>query len=417
MRRSRVIALIVSLFLVSSAAFAEVNITMLNSKGEIQAQLEDAAAVFSAENPGISLEVQPCPAGSSPFQAMTSLYASGNAPALAMVDAGDIPLFADKFLDLGAEKWVKDCNVSMDNGKVAGKLLAFPITVEGFGIIYNKAVLAKAGVDPAKIHTTKDLEAAFKKVQATGVGALVIGPMDWSLGAHYLGIAYALTAKNQPDLNKLCEDLKAGKVDVSKQKAFSGILDTFDVMKKYNARKADALAVTYDDCPALLGPGKVGFYFQGNWTWPQLDGFATDKSGFGYIPVPISNNAADFGNSQIPAGPTKFVAIDKEQNSPEQQAAAKKFIDWLVYSESGQDALVNKANVIMGFKNVAIAPKDPLAKSIKDYMAKGNTFFAPNIPTPDHWSKVGASMQKYLVDKIDRKGLYKEIQDYWKGVK
>ena len=417
MRRTLSFALVASLFMIAGSAFADVHITMLNTKGEIQAQLEDAAAAFSAENPGITLEIQATPVGQSPFQALSALYASGNAPALAMLDGSDIPLFAEKFLDLKGEKWIKDSTADFGPVKVDGAVLAYPLTVEGYGFIYNKAVLAKAGVDPTKIHTTKELDAAFRKVEASGAGALVIGPMDWSLGAHFLGIAYSLTGKDQEGLLKLCAGLKAGKVDVSRQKAFVGVLDTFDVMKKHNVRKADALAVTYDDCPALIGPGKVGFYFQGNWNWPQIAGFASDKEGFGFIPVPISNNPSDLGNSSIVAGPSKWVGIDKTQNSPEQQAAARKFLDWLVYSKTGQAAVVDKMNLIPAFKNNPLPLKDPLAKSIAAYLAQGKTLFSVSIPAPDHWSKVGASMQKYLVDKIDRKALYKEIQDYWKTVK
>jgi raffinose/stachyose/melibiose transport system substrate-binding protein len=418
MKRIGVLMLSLALVLSAGLAYADVHITLLNTKGEIQAQLEDAAKAFSAENPGITLDIQPTPTGSSPFQILSSVYASGNAPTLYMGDTNDMIQFADKFSDLKNEKWIKDSSDNFEQVTTAsGSIVGFPFTVEGYGMIYNKAVLAKAGVDPSKIHTTKDLEAAFKKVQATGAGALVIAPMDWSLGAHFLGIAYSLTAKDQAGLNKLVADFKAGKVDVSKNKAFSGLLDTFDVMKKYNVRKADALAVTYDECPALIGPDKVGFYFQGNWTWPQISGFATDQKGFGFIPVPISNNPADFGNSGIPVGVTKYIALDKKQNSAAQQAAGKKFLEWLVYSKTGQDAVVNKCNIIPAFNNVALEPKDPLAISIRQYVAKKQTLFWINMPAPDHWSKVGASMQKYLVDKIDRAGLYAEIQDYWKNVK
>lgn len=419
MMRFRVLALVASLALVSGAVFAEkVSITLLNSKGEIQAPLEAAASAFNAENPGITLEVQPVQAGQSPFQVISSLYAAGNAPTLYMGDTNDMMQFSDKFADLKGSKWIKDSTDDFEQVTTSsGAIMGFPLTVEGYGMIYNKAVLAKAGVDPAKIRTTKDLEAAFRKVEASGAGAIVIAPMDWSLGAHFLGISYSLAAKNQAGLMKLVADLKAGKVELSKQQPFVGLLDTFDVMKKHNVRKADALAVTYDDCPALIGPGKVGFYFQGNWTWPQVSGFASDQQGFGFIPVPVSNNPSDKGNNGIPVGVTKYIAIDKTQNSAAQQAAARKFLEWLVYSKSGQSALVDGCNVIPAFKNITLQPKDPLAKSIRQYMTKGNTLFWVNMPAPDHWSKVGASMQKYLVDKIDRAGLYKEILDYWKATK
>lgn len=413
-----VLPLIAGLALVGTLGFAETRITMLNSKGEITPQLEDAAKAFSAENPGITVEILSAQPGQSPFQAMTSYYASGNAPALAMLDPADVAQFSDKFLDLSKEEWVKD---STDNFKIVttktGAVLGFPFTVEGYGMIYNKSVMAKAGVDPTKIHTTKDLEAAFKKVQATGAGALVVAPMDWSLGAHFLGIAYGVAGKDDAGLLKFIADLRAGKADIAKAPGFTGLLDTFDVMKKYNLRKRDALAVTYDDCPPLIAQGKVGFYFQGNWAWPQMANFTKDTSGFGFIPVPVSNNASDAANNGIPTGVTKYIGVDKTQNNADQQAAAKKFLNWLVYSKAGQDFLVNKANLIPAFKNISLPLKDPLGQSIQQYILSGHSLYWVNMPAPDHWSKVGASMQKYLVGATNRSGLYKEIQNYWKSVK
>jgi raffinose/stachyose/melibiose transport system substrate-binding protein len=154
----------------------------------------------------------------------------------------------------------------------------------------------------------------------------------------------------------------------------------------------------------------------GNWAWPQIKSFDTANEAYGFMPVPVSNNAADYGNAGIPVGVTKFVAIDKEQNSAEQQAAAKKFLEWLVYSNNGQDTLVNKANIIPAFNNITLEPADPLGKSIKQYMSNGQTLQFMTTTPPDHWSKVGASMQKYLSDNVDRAGLFGEIQEYWKNV-
>ncbi len=420
MTRKRVVAMLLILSLFSFSAFADVHITLLNTKAEIQAQLEDVAKVFSAESSGITLEIQPVQASESPFQALSTLYASGNAPSLAMMDPADIPLFAEKFLDLRNEKWVKDSTDDFEAVKTKrGAIMAFPLTVEGYGLIYNKAVLAKAGVDPTKIHTTAALEEAFKKVQASGVDALIIAPMDWSLAAHFLGVAYSVTARNQAGLESFIADLKTGRADVAKNKAFVGLLDTFDVMKKYNAGKSDPLAITLDECPALLGRGEVGFYFMGDWAWPALSSFASDQNGFGFIPVPLSNSASDFGNSGIPVGVTKYIGIDRMQNSPEQQAAARTFLDWLVYSKSGQDALVNTCSIIPAFRNITLSPTTPhpLSESIRAYVAQKNTLFWVSIPAPDHWSKVGASMQKYLAGKIDRRRLYAEINDFWKSTK
>lgn len=397
----------------------KVKITFLNSKGEIETQLEDAAKAFTKDNPNIQIEVVPCPAGGSPFEKVTSMYASGNAPSLSMLDPGDILKFSDKFLDLSNEKWVADAVTnSLNVVKTAdGKVMAFPLTVEGAGIIYNKKVLDKAGVNPASIKTTKDLDDAFVKVKAQGINPVAVSPMDWSLAGHLLPIAYATQSNDPAQVDKFISDLKAGKVDLTTNKQFNGLMDTLDVLMKYNIDSKDPLSGTYENDQQYMGSGKVGFWFMGNWAWAQVKDFAGDNTDFGFMPVSVSNNASDYGNAGIPVGVTKFIGVDKVNNNADQQAAAKKFLEWLVYSNAGQDAIVNKANIIPAFKNITLQPSDPLGKSIKSYITSGNTIqFMTTLP-PDHWKQIGASMQKYLVGKINRTELAKEIQDYWKTIK
>lgn len=401
-----------------TAEAKKVKITFLNSKGEIQAQLEEAAKTFTSENPNITVDVITATAGQSPFEKVSAMYASGNAPTLSMLDPADIPKFKDKFIDVSGEKWVKDALPgALDPAKVDGKLYGFPLAIEGYGLIYNKAILDKASVDPTTIKTTKDLEDAFKKVQSAGVAPVIVSPMDWSLGAHFFTIAYMDQSKEAGAADKFVEDIKAGKVDLNTNKLFNGLIDTFDVLKNYNLDKASPLAGAYEKGPEAIGSGEVGFWFMGNWAWPQIKDFDTADEQYGFIPVPVSNNAEDFGNSQIYGGPSKFIGIDKENNDADQQAAGKKFLEWLIYSEKGQDILVNKASVVPAFANIKLEIKDPLGRSIKEYMEKG--LVVPSIATlpGDHWAKVGASMQKYLSNAADRATLAKEIVEYWKNVK
>lgn len=412
-----VLVIVCSLLLVSSGFAADkTRIVFMNSKGEIQAQLEQTARVFNRENPGIELSIVTAPVGQSPFERLSALYASGNAPALAMLDGGDVPKFIDKWVDLSEEKWVEDALPGMLTASTYdGKIMTFPFCAEGYGFIYNQTILKKAGVDPASIRTTSDLKEAFEKVQASGVSALVIGQMDWSLGNHFLGLAYTNQSSKLSDVLKFIDDLKAGKIDLASNKVFKGLMTTFDIMKEYNAAKNDPMAADYNKCAELLGTGKVGFYMQGTWVWGMLQNF-DPKGAYGYIPVPISDNAADYGNAGIPIGPTKFIGIDKTNNTEAQQAAAKKFLNWLVYSKSGQEATANQMNLIAPFKSSPV-PDDPLSKSVSQYLKEGKALHFLTVLPADHWSQTGASMQKYLTNNLDIAGLAKEIEAYWKTQK
>ncbi|MFA9398251.1 MAG: ABC transporter substrate-binding protein [Clostridiaceae bacterium] len=396
-------------------------ITFLNSKGEIQTQLEDAAVKFSEENSDIELEVIPCATGSSPFEAVSSMYASGNAPTISMLDPGDVAKFQEKLLDMSSQDFVKDSiDKSLDMVTTDGEeVIGFPFAVEGYGLIYNKKVLDSAlgsEFDPSTIKTRDDLKALFAKVSDSGVTPMVLSPLDWSLAAHFLPISYADQGSTSADVAKFIDSLKAGNEDLINNSAFNGLMDTFDMFKANNIDKDDPMSGTYDEAPEVLGKGEVGFWFMGNWAWSPISEFDTADEEYGFLPIPISNNAEDYGNTQIPVGVTKYLVLDKDQSSEEEQAAAEKFLNWLVYDEAGQDVLVNKCNLIPAFSNITIEPSDPLAKSIKSYISDGKTLqFMTNLPA-DHWSEIGASMQKYLAGESDRAGLVEEIEYYWENV-
>lgn len=398
-----------------------VKITMLNSKSEINNQLEQAAKDFQAENPNITLEIVPVGSGQSPFEKASALYASGNPTTMMMLDTGDVEKFKDRVLDLTSEPWMKD---AVENSTAAttfdGKNYAFPFSIEGYGFIYNQKVLDQAvggTFDPKSVETTAQLEDLFKKIEAVGKAPLIISPMDWSLGAHYLPLAYGGQSADRSQVDQFMNDLKAGKVDLASNAVFNGLMDTFDVMKTYNIDKASPLSGTYERGPEVLGKGEVGIWFMGNWAWPQISGFDTADGKYGFLPVPVSNNAADFGNSQISAAVSKRILLDKEKSTPAQQEAAKKFLDWIVYKEKGQDFLVKQASIIPAFSNIKLEPADPLGKSISEYIKAGKIEESMSTLPADHWSKLGASMQKYLANVIDRAGLASEIQAYWTNVK
>ncbi|HBU84826.1 MAG TPA: carbohydrate ABC transporter substrate-binding protein [Paenibacillus sp.] len=405
----------------SSSSGDSVKITLLNSKAEINSQLEQAAKDFQSENPNITLEIVPVGSGQSPFEKASALYASGNPTTMMMLDTGDVEKFKDRVMDLTSEKWMKD---AVENSTTATtfeeKNYAFPLSIEGYGFIYNQKILDQAvggTFDPQSMQTTAQLDELFQKIAATGKSPLIVSPMDWSLGAHYLALAYGGQSPDRAKVDQFISDLKAGTVDLASNAVFNGLMDTFDLMKTYNIDKASPLSGTYERGPEVLGKGEVGIWFQGNWAWPQIHSFDTADGQYGFLPVPISNNPDDFGNTQISAAVSKRILIDKEKSTPAQQEAAKKFLDWIVYEAKGQDFLVNQASVIPAFSNITLEPADPLGKSISEYIKAGKIEESMSALPADHWSKLGASMQKYLADVIDRNGLAKEIQDYWTNVK
>ncbi|HEY8363163.1 MAG TPA: ABC transporter substrate-binding protein [Tissierellaceae bacterium] len=393
-------------------------ISFLNGKPEIINELQEACEAFSRENPGIVAEALPAESGKSPYQTLTVMYNAGNAPSLFMIEQGDVLKVADKVLDLSGERFINDTieaalkPVTTEDGKVC----AAPFAVESVGFVYNKKVIEEAigqEFDPNTIKTISDLENIFKQLEAKGIAPIAISREDWSLGAHYMMYMYAHQFPNSEKNQEFTEDLRQGKIDLINNKIFNGWLDTFDLMKKYNIHKNDPLAGNTDKDAALLTSGEVAFWFMGTFMWPVMERMGANPSDFGLMPIPVSDDPSYEANTRLLSVYTMYLGVDKEQNSLKQQAAAKKFIDWLLYSETGQDYVINKMQIVPAYTHITLEQVNPLNKSLVSYI-NANRFLDFNIIYPsDHWQVLGGSMQKYLADAIDREGLAKEIETYW----
>jgi raffinose/stachyose/melibiose transport system substrate-binding protein len=129
----------------------------------------------------------------------------------------------------------------------------------------------------------------------------------------------------------------------------------------------------------------------------------------GMMPVP---SALEGYNEKLVGGGSKYFFIDNSV-SEEQQAAAKEFLNWLVFEEDGQNFLVNTCALVPAFGNITLPVSDPLGASVKSYVDPGAMIADYRYAPDDHYAKVGISFQKYLADQIDRAGLADEITAYW----
>lgn len=74
---------------------------------------------------------------------------------------------------------------------------------------------------------------------------------------------------------------------------------------------------------------------------------------------------------------------------------------------------VKTCSLIPPFKNNPNEPSDPLSRDIYEKVQNGGAFNASAIVPNDHWSVLGAAMQKYLAGRSDREELIDSIQAYW----
>ena len=322
----------------------------------------------------------------------------------------------EKAADLTDEPWTAEAEEYLT--RVNGKVYSFPLCIEGRGLIYNKKVIEDAlgeEFDPESITTLDEFQNLLDRLVDAGIEKPVsLAKEDWSLGAHHLQYIYETYDGTSEGTQELIEKIKNGEIELASYDRINEFLDMFDVLKSYNVAKGDPLGADYDEMAIDLADGKTAFWFNGNWAWPNhQEAGAKNDDEYGFLPYFMNNDPDDFVNTKIQGSPSKQIMLDGQMASEKEQAAAREFLNWIVYSEIGQQMLVKTCNVIPPFANNPYEPADPLSRDIYEKVQAGTAFNASAIVPNDHWSVLGAAMQKYLAGRSDREELIDSIQKYW----
>lgn len=393
----------------AASSDGKVTFTIFNSKTEIEEYLEEAAAKYGEEN-GVNVEVYY--SGDTVAAHMSTRYASGQPYTLNMVDAKDVYSLGVQYgYDMTGAEWINDTDYAIS---VDGKVLGFPVCVEARGILYNAdAIKAATGedFDPASITTLDDFKAFLDKLVAAGMeNPTGILKPDWSLAAHYLQQVY----EEREDPDGFVQSLYAGEVDLMQDAKFNALMDTFDVLKQYNMFKDAPISVEDDQVHQALSEGQDAFQFGGCWEWNDIVDFEYTGN-IGIMPVP--QNLSDDYTGKIVGGGSKFFYIDNsEYTTDEQRAAAMDFLNWLATSDEGKTLVSDTCAMVSPFKSNTVPCANDIGAIVKEYVDAGKMVPNYDYDPDDHYSVLGAEMQKYLADQCTREQLADAIENYWANV-
>ena len=396
----------------AEAPASDVKLTMMNSKPELEDALNAAAAAYK-EITGVEIEVYTT---DKPGEAIAQKYAAGDPANLMMCDYSNVKdIAAEKLVDLSDEKWMADGGDIL-GVKVEDKTYGFPFCVEATGILFNRTaienIIGKEFV-PADYVSLDRFKVLLDELRAGGMeNPVILNSEDWSIGQHFLQYNYRMQTGKAEDGLKLFEDVKAGNASFTDNEVFNAVFDTLDVFKEYNINKEDPLAADYDLNASYLAEGEAAFWMNGSWAWPDTKEYVDGSMTYGIMPLPVNGDFTSVG--QLNANATKFIAIDKVKASPEQQQAAKDFLNWLVYDEAGQDVLVNQCAVVPAFKNITLEMTNDFNVGVKQYVDEGKVNAYVPIPA-DHRSSLAAYMQKYLAGEMERTEMAQYMDEYFKA--
>ncbi|PKL07525.1 MAG: ABC transporter substrate-binding protein [Spirochaetae bacterium HGW-Spirochaetae-7] len=346
----------------------EVTVNMFQLKVEIKDALDAYAAKYSAAHPGTTVKVETLGGGGDYGGAMKAKSQAGQMPDIFMIEGrGGYEIWKDYIADLGDQPWVKDTDLAF---KVDGKILGFPVAIEGYGLAYNADILAKAGIDPATLTTRAAYEKAFKildsKKKELGIdapvamAASVAGGMWWVAGQHNLacywggGLAF-------DDTSVIDKALK-GQMDDAR---FAQYAKYVQLLFKYADQKI-LLNGGYDDQVGSFAQGRTAFLHQGNWVDPNMKQLGVTFK-MGYAPHAFLDTEE---KGLYLFAPSWYCVNAKSPNAE----AAKAFLNSIASTPDGQEYMVNGAGMIPAFKSVQLKPSGQLSRALMEANARGGNY-------------------------------------------
>lgn len=383
----------------------KVTIDIFQFKVEAKTALESATDAYMKENPNVTINVQTVGGGDDYGASLKARFASGKEPTIynigGLQDAYD---WEEKLEDLSKEPWVSSAFTgTLDAVTLDGRIVGLPFNQEGYGLIYNKAILDKAGIDPMSITSFAALEEAVKKIDGMkddlGLKAVFAFPAKetWVTGLHLSNIQFA------NEFSSVKEAYEAKEIKMPHAAAWKKLLDLqADYAYTPDGKKSSLNAIDYStQVEEMFSLGRVAFIQQGNWAYGSIAGIDEELAGnIGLLPLPLEGVAED----KIPVGIPSYWAINSNK-SDDEKTAAKAFLNWLYTSDEGKKRIINDFKFIPAFKGYEgddLQPNDPLAKDILRFSNEGKTMPWVFMGYPSGWGmeKLGADIQGYLAGDL-----------------
>lgn len=412
-------------------------IYFLNFKPEI-ADVYEAKVIpaFQAENPGYKLKVVTAASGTYE-QTLKSEQAKSNPPVIFQTN-GPVGLEGSRndaapLDDTNFYKLLADKSMAL---KLDGKVAAIPYAVEGYGIIYNDAIMNKYFALPNKavaINSAEEIkdfatlkavvEDMQKNIDALGIkGVFASTSMaagnQWRWQTHTVNVPlYYEFLKKAPETSPVLTGLAAETLDFTYNKNFKDLMDLYT----NNSLTAKTLlgSKSVDDSMAEFALGQCAMVQNGNWAAAQILGTPGNKVASADIKfLPLYMGIDGEMNAGLCVGTENYLCINKNA-SAEAQAGADVFLTWLFSSPTGKKLVSEDLKFITPFNSFSEAelPTDPLSQQVSIWMNKsgvnsiGWTFAA--IPSEEWKNALGSALLAYFEGKADWNNVVKTAQDQW----
>ena len=431
------ILLVGSMMFIGCSKNTAQEVYFLNFKPEIAEVYETKVApAFEKENPGYKLKVVTAASGTYE-QTLKSEQAKSNPPVIFQTN-GPVGLASSKNEAASLEgtdfyKLLADKSMAL---KLDGVVSAIPYAVEGYGIIYNDAIMRKYFELPNKavaissaeeINNFATLKAVVEDMQknkdALGIkGVFASTSMSagnqWRWQPHTVNVPlfYEYSEKD-PSASPLMTGLNSSTFDFKYNENFKNLMDLYT--NNSVTEKTLLGSKSVDDSMAEFALGQCAMVQNGNWAAAQILGTAGNKVAKEDIKfLPLYMGIPGEESAGLCVGTENYLCINKNA-SPEAQKGADVFLTWLFSSSTGKQLVSNDLMFITPFNSFSASelPSDPLSQQVSLWMNKSGissvawTFNA--IPSEEWKNAFGSALLSYFEGKTSWNDVVKTAQEQW----
>ena len=415
------------------------DVYFLNFKPESADAYKEIAERYEKET-GVKVKVVTA-AANTYEQTLKSEIAKSSAPTIFQVN-GPIGYQSWKDYCLNIEdsdfaKLLSDKSLAIKDSEGNG-IYAVPYVVEGYGIIYNDAIMKKyfalegratninsaeqiKSFDELKT-VVEDMTAHKDELGIRGVFAstsLASGE-DWRWQTHLLNIPLYYELRDSEDHNDpTIAGLNAKEIAFRYSKNYRNLFDLY--INNSISEKGILGSKSTSDSMAEFALGYVAMVQNGNWAWSQIKdvkGNTVKEEDIKFLPLYTGVNGEE--NQGLCIGTENYFAINKN-SSADKQKKSLDFLYWLFSSKIGKDYVTNRLDFITPFNSFSEQelPSDPLAREVVRYMNDETRETVPWIftafPSDVFKTEVGGALLEYVQDNISYENVENTIKSKWKS--
>ncbi len=415
------------------------DVYFLNFKPESADVYTEIAKKYEEET-GVSVKVVTA-AANTYEQTLKSEIAKSNAPTIFQVN-GPIGYQSWKDYCLNIEdsdfaKLLSDDTLAIRDADGNG-IYAVPYVVEGYGIIYNDAIMKKyfalsqkaVDIDSAnQITNFATLKAVVEDMTANKDALGIKGVFastslssgeDWRWQTHLLNVPLYYELNGSEDYSDpTIAGLNAKEVAFRYSQNYKNIFDLY--INNSITEKGILGSKSTSDSMAEFALGYVAMVQNGNWAWSQIKDVKGNTVAEGDIKfLPLYIGVEDEENQGLCIGTENYFAINKNVSEQAQQKSLD-FLYWLFTSDTGKDYVTNKLGFVTPFNSFSEEelPSDPLAREVVRYMNDETKQTVPwiftSFPSDVFKTEVGGALLQYVQGNREWKDVENTVKSMWKS--